>query len=59
MKVLLDTNVFISAALNPNGIPAQAIYKANDGENEGYISQYSIDELNNKIRVKFSSKVVA
>ena len=28
MKVLIDTNVLISAALNPRGVPYQAYVKA-------------------------------
>ena len=28
MKILIDTNVLVSAALNPNGVPAAAYKKA-------------------------------
>jgi hypothetical protein len=28
MKVLIDTNVLVSAALNPDGVPAEAYRKA-------------------------------
>ena len=28
MKVMIDTNIFISAALSPNGMSAQAFIKA-------------------------------
>ena len=59
MKVLFDTNVLISAALNPAGVPCQAIITANSGDYEGYVCQYSISELDEKIKVKFPQKANA
>ena len=39
MKVLIDTNVLISAALNPNGTPAKAYFKAASYPNHGMICE--------------------
>lgn len=59
MRILLDTNIFISAALNPTGIPCQAIIHANNNGNIGFISQHSINELDLKMKTKFPSKANA
>lgn len=59
MKVLFDTNILISAALNPAGVPCKAIIAANTGDYEGYVCQYSINELDEKIKVKFPQKANA
>ena len=39
MKVLIDTNILISAALNPNGTPSQAFFKAVTYPNRGIICE--------------------
>ncbi len=45
MRVLSDTNVLISAALNANGIPFQAYVKAVSYPNHGLICEQKVDEM--------------
>ena len=45
MRVLIDTNVLFSAALNPNGTPFQAYVKAVTPPNTGIICRQNIEEL--------------
>ena len=45
MKVLIDSNVLISAALNPNGTPFKAFVKAVTAPNQGAICEQNIDEM--------------
>ena len=45
MKVLIDTNVLISAALNPRGVPYQAYVKAASYPNQGFISKQNVLEM--------------
>ncbi|MCI6638104.1 MAG: hypothetical protein MSH32_07375 [Lachnospiraceae bacterium] len=44
MRVLIDTNVLISAALSANGTPCQAYVKAASHPNHGLICEQSADE---------------
>ena len=44
MRVLIDTNVLISAAPNPNGIPFRAYVKA-ASPNKGLICEQNVDEM--------------
>ena len=54
MRVLIDTNVLISAALNPNGTPFQAYVKAVTPPNTGIICRQNIEEhLTGNSRLKF------
>ena len=48
MRVLIDTNVLISAALNPNGVPFQAYKKAASYPNRGLICEQNDDNKNLK-----------
>lgn len=57
MKVLIDTNVLISAALNPNGTPYQAYIKAASYPNHGFICEQNVDELNRIFFRKFPDKL--
>jgi AbrB family looped-hinge helix DNA binding protein len=45
MRVLIDPNVFISAALSANGTPCQAYVKAASYPNHELICEQNVDEL--------------
>ena len=45
MRVLIDTNVLISAALYANSISFQAYIKAASYPNRGLICEQNVDEL--------------
>ena len=53
MRVLIDTNVLISAALNPNSVPSQAYRKAASYPNRGLICEQNVDELKRIFNKKF------
>ena len=57
MKVLIDTNILISAALNPNGTPSQAFFKAVTYPNRGIICEQNLDELRRIFNRKFPNKL--
>ena len=57
MRVLIDTNVLISAALNPNGVPFQAYKKAASYPNRGLICEQNVDELKRIFNKKFPAKL--
>ncbi len=59
MNVLIDTNVLISAALNPNGTPAKAYKKATSYPNHGMVCEQNLNELQRIFRQKFPSKRLA
>lgn len=59
MRVLIDTNVLISAALNPEGIPSQAYKKAASYPNHGLICEQNVDELKRIFNKKFPTKLVS
>lgn len=59
MKVLIDTNILISAALNPNGTPFKAYVKAVSFPNNAIICEQNIDELRRIFNRKFPSKLFA
>ena len=59
MRILIDTNVLISAALNPNGIPFQAYKKAASYPNRGLICEQNVDELKRIFNKKFPAKLAA
>ncbi len=56
MKVMIDTNIIISAALFPKGRTAQALYKAMSFPYEPIICDYVVDELHRKFLEKFPEK---
>ena len=58
MKVMIDTNIFISAALFPEGRAAKALYKAMVGPYQPVTCDYVVDELRRKFREKFPNKMV-
>lgn len=45
MRVLIDTNVLISAALNIRSVPFQAYVKAASYPNHGLICEQNVDEM--------------
>ena len=59
MRVLIDTNVLISAALNPGGVPSQAYQKAASYPNRGLICEQNVDELKRIFNKKFPSRLAA
>ena len=58
MRVMIDTNGFISAALFPNGRVAVALMKALMPPYEPVVCDYVVDELHRKFREKFPDKMV-
>ena len=57
MKIMIDTNVIISAALFPNGRAAQAFFKALNPPYQPLVCDYIVDELHRKFREKFPERV--
>lgn len=54
VKIMLDTNIIISAALFPDGQAAKAFYKA---IYLPIICDYVVDELHRKFREKFPQRL--
>lgn len=59
MKVLIDTNVLISAALSKTGTPFKAFVKAVSSPNQGIICEQNIDEMRRVFNRKFPNKIAA
>ena len=59
MRVLIDTNVLISAALNADGVPFQAYKKAASYPNKGLICEQNVDEMKRIFNKKFPTKLSA
>ena len=57
MKVLIDTNILISAALSDKGTPYRAYMKAVSHPYRGVICEQNIDELRRVWNRKFPSKI--
>ncbi len=57
MRVLIDTNVLISAALNADGVPFQAYKKASSYPNKGLICEQNVDEMKRIFNKKFPAKL--
>ena len=57
MKVMIDTNIIISAALNPQGTAAAAFIKALTPPNQPILCDYIVDELHRKFREKFPNRL--
>ena len=58
MKVLIDTNIIISAALFPNGQAAKAFTKAPTLPFEPVLCDYVIDEVHRKFLEKWPHRVM-
>lgn len=59
MNVMIDTNVLISAALNPTGTPYHAFVKAVSFPNRSLVCEQNIDELRRIFNRKFPNKLNA
>ena len=59
MRILIDTKVLISAALNANGTPYRAYKKAASYPNHGLICEQNVEELMRIFNKKFPSKIAA
>lgn len=59
MRVLIDTNVLISAALSANGVPYQAYVKAVTYPNHGLICEQNVDEMRRIFNKKFPNRLAA
>lgn len=59
MKVLIDTNVLISAALFPGSVPYSAYVKAVTSPNRGIICDQNVDELRRIFNRKWPGKIQA
>ncbi len=57
MRIMLDTNIIISAALFPNGQAAKAFYKALMPPYHPIVCDYVVDELHRKFRQKFPDRI--
>lgn len=53
MRIMIDTNILISAALFPNGKVSQALFKVLSFSYEPVLCDYIIDELHRKFEEKF------
>ncbi len=57
MRIMIDTNIIISAALFPNGKVAQAFLKALLPPYIPFVCDYIVDELHRKFCEKFPDRV--
>ena len=57
MRVLVDTNILISAALSSTGTPYKAFLKAVTFPNKGIICDQNIEELRRIFNRKFPQKI--
>lgn len=59
MRVLIDTNVLISAALGMGGTPFQAYVKAASYPNHGLICEQNVDEMKRIFNKKSPNRLAA
>lgn len=59
MRVLIDTNILIFAALSSQGTPFQAFVKAVTYPNHGLVCEQNIDEMRRIFNRKFPKKIAA
>ena len=59
MRVLIDTNVLISAALSADGVPFLAYIKAVSYPNRGLICEQNVDEIKRIFNKKFPNRLTA
>ncbi|MCD8110510.1 MAG: putative toxin-antitoxin system toxin component, PIN family [Clostridiales bacterium] len=57
MRILIDTNILISAVLNPKGTPFQAYLKAVTYPNHGMVCEQNIDEMRRIYNRKFPKRI--
>ena len=59
MRVLIDTNILISAALSATGTPFQAYIKAASYPNRGLICEQNVDEMKRIFYKKFPNRLAS
>lgn len=59
MKILVDTNILISAALFPNSIPFKAYVKAVSFPHHAVVCEQNIDEMKRVFYRKFPARIEA
>lgn len=59
MRILIDTNVLISAALSAKGTPFQAYIKAASYPNHGMICEQNVDEMKRIFNQKFPNRLTS
>ena len=59
MRVLIDTNVLISASLSAKGVPFQAYVKAATYPNHGLICEHNVDEIKRIFHKKFPERLAS
>ena len=57
MRMLIDTNILISAALFPQSVPAQAYMKAGTPPHDAVVCDYSMDEMRRVYNRKFPHRI--
>ena len=57
MRILIDTNVLISAAFSANGTPFQAYINATSYPNHGLICEQNVDEMKRIFNKKFPQRL--
>lgn len=57
MRLLVDTNILISAALFPDSVPARAFAKAVTPPHEAVVCDYSLDEMHRVFNRKFPHRL--
>ncbi|MDR0959534.1 MAG: putative toxin-antitoxin system toxin component, PIN family [Propionibacteriaceae bacterium] len=57
MRILIDTNVFVSAVLNPRGMVAKALSTAVEGDDDVVVCDYSFAELHDVFVRKFPDRI--
>lgn len=57
MRVMIDTNIFISAALFPQGRASDALKKALTPPYQPLTCDYVVDELHRKFQEKFPNRI--
>ena len=57
MRVLIDTNILVSASMNKNGRPYLAFVKAVSFPNQGVVCDQNIEELRRVYNRKFPDKL--
>lgn len=58
MMVMIDTNIIISAVLNPFGMAAEVLVKALNKPFKPVVCSYILDELHRKFQEKFPGKIL-
>lgn len=57
MRILVDTNILVSAALFPNSVPSKAFIKAVTPPHDAVVCDYSLDEMRRVFNRKFPHKL--